>query len=135
MKGVEIRKIKLVHEDGRRGIWEIMNGELSIKNMKILKVKKGKQLLGNHWHPCAQEVMYILKGGCSKYVMENIDTGEKETFKLTEGDVVFRTNRIVHGGIFDEDSIIIDGSTEVYINTDFNDIFKEVIKDEQSKGT
>lgn len=127
MKGVIVRKIKLVHEDERRKIMEIMNGELSIKCMKLLYVKKGEQLLGNHWHPCAQEVMVIVKGGCSKYVMENIDTGEKETFSFTEGDMVFRTNRIAHGGIFDEDSIILDGATESYLNQDYNDIYKEVV--------
>jgi len=40
MKGIEIRKIKLVHEDERRKIMEIMNGELQVKNLKILEVKE-----------------------------------------------------------------------------------------------
>ena len=127
MKGVEIRKALIVNSDERRDIIEILNGQFAIKNMKVLKVKKGEQLLGNHWHPESCEVMYIFKGGCSKYVMENIDTGEKETFKFIEGDVIFRTARIAHGGIFDEDSIIIDGSSETYISADFNDIFRKVI--------
>lgn len=45
MKGVTIVKAKIVSDDKRRTIYEIMNGQLNIKNMKILKVKKGKQLL------------------------------------------------------------------------------------------
>jgi len=45
---------------------------------------------------------------------------------LEEGDVVFRTGRIVHAGYFIEDSIIIDAACESYIGADFNDI-KEVI--------
>lgn len=120
MKGVFIKKAEVVSEDERRSIIEIMNGELSIKNMKVLKVKKGEQLLGNHWHPYS-EVMYMLKGS-ARYRMKNIDTEEHEDFDLVEGDVVFRTGRIIHAGVFSEDSIIIDGACETYISQDMNDI-------------
>ncbi len=125
MKGVEIRKIKLVHEDKRRGIWEIMNGELSIKNMKILKVKEDSYL-GGHWHVYG-EVMHILKGGSSDYKMKNLDTGEEEVFPLGEGDTVFRTGRIIHGGTFFKGSIVIDGACESYISSDFNDIEEKLM--------
>ena len=53
---------------------------------------------------------------------------EKETFELKEGDVVFRTGRIIHGGWFAKDSLIIDGSAETYLNSDFNDVQEEKIK-------
>ena len=59
--------------------------------------------------------------------MENLDTGEKEEFNLTEGDVVIRTGRIVHAGIFTEDSIVIDGCESVYINSDYNDNRKVIL--------
>ncbi|MEK7113083.1 MAG: hypothetical protein AAB875_07275, partial [Patescibacteria group bacterium] len=113
----------------RRTILEIINGQLSVKNMKILKVKKGEgpQLLGNHWHPESQEVMCILKGSCKRYIMENLDTGEKEEYCLEEGDVIIRTSRIVHAGIFDEDCWVLDGATEVYMSADLNDIQKVIL--------
>jgi len=126
MKGIIVRKAKIVSDDSRRTITEIMNGELAIKNMKVLKVKKGVQLLGNHWHPYG-EVMYILKGNAI-YDMKNIDTGEMERFHLEEGDVVFRTGRIVHAGIFDEDSIIIDAACESYVSADFNDVPEVILE-------
>lgn len=126
MNGVIVRKAKLVSDDERRSIFEIMNGELAIKNMKILKVKKGEQLLGNHWHTYS-EVMYMIDGYAT-YKMKNIDTKEEETFILEPGDVVFRTGRIVHAGWFDEDSIIIDGACESYINADFNDISEVILE-------
>ena len=126
MNGVVVRKAKLVSDDNRRSIFEIMNGELSIKNLKVLKVKKETQLLGNHWHQYS-EVMYVLKGSAI-YKMKNIDTNETEEFHLSEGDVVFRTGRIVHAGYFEEDSIIIDAASESYINADFNDVRQEVMK-------
>lgn len=127
MKGVIVKKVEVVSDDERRSIFEILNGQLNIKNMKILKVKKGQQLLGNHWHPYA-EVMYILKGASPIYKMKNIDTNEEETFNLQEGDVVFRTGRIVHAGWFDEGSIVIDGACEPYLNQDFNDVYEEILK-------
>lgn len=126
MNGVVVRKAKLVSEDERRTITEIMNGELSIKNMKVLKVKKGDQLLGNHWHPYP-EVMFVLEGYAT-YKMKNIDTNEEETFILSSGDVVFRTGRITHAGRFDEDSIIIDAACESYISADFNDVKDVILK-------
>lgn len=123
MKGVVVIKAKLVSDDSRRKILEIINGQLAVKNLKVLYVKSN-EVLGNHWHPYA-EVMFILKGKAN-YKMMNVDTREIEDFNLEEGDVIFRTARIVHGGRFEKGSIIIDGACEVYINSDFNDI-KEVI--------
>ena len=120
MKGVEITKIDLVHEDERRGIWEIMNGQMAIKNMKILKVTEDSYL-GGHWHVYG-EVMHILEGEAVDYKMKNIDTGEEETYHLVAGDTVFRTGRIEHGGTFKKGTIVIDGACEMYISADFNDI-------------
>lgn len=125
MKGVFIKKASIVSEDERRCIFEIMNGELSVKNMKVLKVKKGEQLLGNHWHPYC-EVMYMLQGK-ARYRMKNIDTNEVEDFNLEEGDVVYRTGRIVHAGWFSENSIVIDGACSPYISQAFNDIREDIL--------
>ncbi len=126
MKGVFVRKVNQVHEDDRRKIEEVMNGEISAKNVKILTVKETSYLGGKsgHWHQYP-EVMCILKGRCWNYLMENVDTGEKEYFNLEEGDVVFRTGRIIHGGDFEKGSIILDMATESYISSDFNDIPRE----------
>lgn len=125
MRGVLIKKIDLVHEDERRGIWEIMNGQMSVRNMKILKVKQGEQLLGNHWH-AYPEVMYIMKGK-ARYKMRHIITGEAEEYSLEEGDVVFRTGFITHVGYFEEDSIIIDGASETYLSNEFNDVVDVIL--------
>lgn len=123
MKGVVVRKITKVHEDERRGIYEIMNGEMGIRNLKILKVTEDSFLGGTagHWHQYG-EVMHILEGEATDYFMENLDTGEKEVFNLVKGDVVFRTGRIVHGGNFKKGTIVIDGACEMYIDGNYNDI-------------
>ena len=120
IKGVFVAKAKIANEDNRRKLIVIENGQIPIKNLKILVVKEDSYL-GGHYHQYL-EVMYIIKGNVKNYKMKNLDTGEEETFELTEGDVVFRTGRIVHGGMFEKGSIVIDGATETYISQDFNDI-------------
>ena len=102
-----------------------MTIELSIKNMKILQVKEDSYL-GGHWHQYG-EIMYILKGRAWDYKMTNLDTGESEIFNLEEGDVVFRTGRIVHGGMFAKDSLVVDGACESYISADFNDVVEKIL--------
>lgn len=125
MHGVYVKKIDLVHEDDRRSIWEVMNGQLSIKNIKIIKIKKGEQLLGNHWHAYS-EVMYMMQGK-AKYKMRHVITGEEEDYNLEEGDVMFRTGFLTHAGFFEEDSIIIDGAAESYLGSDFNDVVEKIL--------
>jgi len=123
MRGVVIRKIKQVHEDERRRIMEIMNGELGIRNLKILEVKEDCYLGGKEGHShLYAEIMYIMKGKVRDYVMTNLDTGESQSYDFEEGDIVFRTGRIVHGGIFLGGTIVVDASCETYISADFNDI-------------
>ena len=129
MRGVFITSMKVGHEDNRRMIKEIQNGLMDIKNLKILEVKEDCYLGGKsgHWHQHG-EMMVILKGECYDYVMENIDTGEKETFNFKEGDVVFRTGRIIHGGHFKKGTVVLDGGAETYLSADFNDIPREETK-------
>lgn len=123
MRGVHIKKAELVHEDSRRKLIEFMNGEMNIRNLKIIEVKEDSFLGGTdgHWHSYG-EVMVMLKGECTDYVMENLDTGEKESFNLKEGDIVFRTGRIIHGGDFKKGSIVLDGSSETFVSDEFNNI-------------
>ena len=129
MRGVFITKITPGHEDQRRSIEVIQNGLMDIKNIKILRVKEDSYLGGKqgHWHQHG-EMMVILEGEVTDYVMENIDTGEKETFNFKAGDVVFRTGRIIHGGMFKKGTVILDGGAETYLSADFNDIPREVTK-------
>jgi len=108
MKGVVIRQAHLVHEDERRKIVELMNGELSIKNLKILYVKKGEQIMGQHYHTY-NEFMYVLRGR-AHYWLKNMITGETEEMDVEEGDIMYKTPYIAHTGKFEEDSIIIDGT-------------------------
>lgn len=125
MKGVYITKAKVAHEDERRTILEIMNGQFAIKNLKVLKVKKGEKVLGNHWHTYP-EVMYVLKGS-ALFTMEHKITGEIKNYILKEGDVMFRDALVIHSGTFKDDSIIIEGAAETYVSPEFNDIPEKIL--------
>ena len=126
MKGVFIKKAEIVNEDIRRKIIEIQNGQMNIKNMKVLIVKEDSYL-GGHYHYYS-EIMYILKGKAKDYRMTNLDTNETEVYQLEEGDVVFRTGKIVHGGWFEKGSIVIDGAESSYLSREFNDVVVEGFK-------
>ena len=129
MRGVVIKKINLVHEDDRRKLMEITNGEITGKSIKIIEVKEESYLGGKtgHWH-LYPEAMYVMKGKVTDYTMENVFTGEKMTTDLEEGDVVLRTAGIIHGGTFSAGAIIMDIAGENYISGDFNDIPREETK-------
>ena len=125
MTGIKIVKAKVVSEDERRTIIEVMNGQNTIRNIKMLYVKKG-QLLGNHWHQYP-EVMYILDGKVS-YRMKHMRTGEQEDYVLEKGDVVFREAGIAHAGRFLTDSIVLDASSKEYTSAEFNDIIEIIME-------
>lgn len=125
MRGVTIYPAKIVHSDERRDIIEIMNGEMNIRNLKILVIKKGEQILGNHyhWYP---EIMYVMKGKCHYYLKNKI-TGETEEMDIKEGEVMIKTPMIVHTCLAYEDTILIDGAAEAWVSEEYNHI-REVLK-------
>ena len=90
-----------------------------------------KKPLGNHkhWYP---EVMYVLKGKCHYWLKNK----EEETMEcdLEEGDVMFRAPEVVHTCICTEDAILIDGSSESWINDDWNHVRDELVKPRPDDG-
>lgn len=125
MKGVKIYPIKLAHSDERRDILEMFNGDFDCKQVKILKVRKG-QILGNHYHTY-REIRYLLKGKIKYYLkslnINNIEYHQcPEIFIMNEGEVMITEPYIAHTGEFLEDSIIVEGTEEPYINAEHNDV-------------
>jgi hypothetical protein len=129
MRGVKVTKATIVNEDDRRKLVELMNGQFAGKNIKILEVKEDSYLGGKsgHFH-LYSECMYVMKGKVWDYVMENVITHEKETYNLEEGDIVFRSAMIIHGGMFAKGTIIIDIGEDSYISGEYNDIPREEIE-------
>ena len=139
MRGVVIKKASIIAEDERRKIVSVLNGELTVKDIHILFMKSQNPLnvaltpevskyisqpLGNHKHWYA-EVMYVLKGKCH-YWLKNKE-GETMECDMEEGDIMFRAPEVVHTCTCTEDTILIDGSSESWINDDWNHV-REVLK-------
>jgi len=126
MKGVIIKKVNIISDDSRRRILSILNGEMGVRDIHILEMKKGESILGNHWH-VYPEMMYVYKGKCH-YWLRHVFTGETEELDLEEGDIMIKTGFIVHTCTASEDAILIDGAQESWIGEDYNHI-KEILKE------
>lgn len=136
MRGVIVRKAKVISEDDRRKIISILNGEIGVRDIHILEMKKGGQILGNHyhWYP---EIMYILKGGGTWWLKNRMipdytdggkDLGEDKYMevRLNEGDVMIKAPFITHTAKVDKDSIILDGSAETWVDEELNHYREEL---------
>lgn len=126
MRGVFIKKANIIAEDDRRRIISILNGELGVRDIHLLEMKKGEQILGNHYHHYA-EVCYVYKGSCH-YWLKNNRTQEQMEVDLKEGEIMFRAPYITHTCTCTEDAILIDGAQETWIGEDWNhtrDVLKE----------
>ena len=117
MKGVVIKDINTIHEDERRKIDRILNGEMGIRDVHVLYMKQ-KAILGNHWHTFP-EAMWVVKGKVH-YWMKHMITGELEEMDIHEGQIMFKTGFIVHTGECSEDCVLVDFSSESWISPDFN---------------
>ena len=127
MRGVYIKKAQVIAEDNRRRIISILNGEIGVRDIHLLEMKKGQtsSYLGNHkhWYP---EICYVYKGKCH-YWLKNKE-GETMEVDLKEGDIMFRAPEVVHTCTCSEDCILIDGATESWIDEDWNHV-REVLKE------
>lgn len=132
MRGVIIRKAKLISDDNRRRIISILNGELGVRDIHILEMKK-ESILGNHWHTYP-EMMYILRGK-GHWWLKHMITGEKEEIDLEAGDIMFKTGFIAHTAEVSEDAVILDGSCESWIEEDFNHVQEVLINTTKLEDT
>ena len=118
MRGVVIRKAQVIAEDERRKIVSILNGEIGVRDIHILTIKQGEQILGQHYHQF-KEVCYILKGK-AQYKLKNRLTNEEMDVEVSEGDIMFRDAFVTHSCIASEDCIMIDGAEDSWIDADWN---------------
>ena len=118
MRGVIIRKAQIISEDERRKIVSILNGEIGVRDIHILFMKKGEQILGNHYHQY-KEVCYCLKGK-AHYKLKHEITNEELEIDLNENELMFRDAFVTHTCICTEDCILIDGAQESWVEEEWN---------------
>ncbi len=125
MRGVFIKKATIISEDERRRIFSILNGEIGIRDIHILEVKKGTHILGNHYHSY-KEICFCYKGSC-KYKLKHMITGEEEEVEFKQGDIMIRDAYIAHTCVVSEDCILIDGTECSWIDENINHYQEKLI--------
>ena len=125
MEGVKFEKIKPAHEDERRALTAIFNGDLGfdVKQIKYIKVKEDS-LLGDHYHPY-KEFFYVLQGH-SEVTLLDIETKERKVYILKEGNRLIIPPRIAHKAFIKKGTIMIEGTEIKYVHPLINDIPWEV---------
>lgn len=124
--GINIFCPKTVHMDGRRDILEIINGQITIRNVKLITAKAGN-VLGGHYH-LYPEARYLMSGKMG-YKVSNILTGEKMEFTLNAEEIFMSTGFVIHTATIIADSVILDMAGETYTSAEINDL-KQVDKTE-----
>lgn len=115
--------MKPVHEDERRSLTAMFNGDFTAKQIKIIKVKKDS-VLGNHYHNY-RECFYVLKGR-AVYTLEDVRTKEQEEVVLLERDRLIIDSKIAHKAFLAKDTVMLEGTEEEYISAKENDVRYEV---------
>lgn len=119
MKGVIFKRIEPIHEDNRRVLIEIFNGNFIAKQTKILKIKLDS-ILGNHYHPYKQ-YFYLFEGE-AYYTFENIHTKERQEFKVKAGDFIIIDKEIAHKAKQLKGNLMIEGNEEKYTSPEVDDL-------------
>ena len=123
MKGVYHIKIVPVHEDNRRVLTEIFNGQFIAKQVKMLKIKEDS-ILGNHYHPYRQ-FFYFLKGE-AEYTFVNIKTGERHMINAKEGDFIIIDSFIAHKAVQKAGNVMVEGNEQPYTSAEVDDLKYEI---------
>ncbi len=123
MRGISVQKGKLVSDDNRRSILEVMNGQMAVRNLKFIRVKDNPDkecvVLAGHYHTYP-EFRYMVSGTAT-FRFRDMITAQEETVDVSEGDVVFADGYIHHVGTISAGAVILEGATEMYFDPNYND--------------
>jgi len=123
MKGIYHIHVMPVHEDNRRALIEVFNGQFIAKQLKVLHIKIDA-VLGNHYHPYRQ-FFYMMRGEAD-YTFFNIKNNEREEIKVREGDFIMIDKNIAHKALQKAGNIMIEGNEEKYTSPEVDDLKFEI---------
>ena len=107
MKGVNFSTVEVAHEDERRKLLAIFNGEFVASQVKVLKIKK-PSILGNHYHEYS-ELFYVFDGEAT-YTLESVETGERQIVRMKTGDKLIISPKIAHKAQITEGTVMIEAT-------------------------
>jgi mannose-6-phosphate isomerase-like protein (cupin superfamily) len=121
IKGVEYESRGVDHEDNRRVLLTMFNGDLEdfvARQVKILVLKEDA-VIGGHYHDYGE--LFYLFDGAGSFKLKDIDRNVVEQYNLGKGDRLFIPKGVAHKGSFKRGSVLI-GCTEIpYLSPENND--------------
>ena len=123
MTWFKLDKIGIAHEDERRSITALFNGDFFANQVKILRIKK-QSVLGNHYHRY-RELFYVLEGQVT-YLLENVATQEKQMITLGQGDRLIIEPNVAHKAEMFEGTVTLEATEESYVSAEKNDVRYEI---------
>lgn len=108
-----------VHEDDRRALIEVINGNFTARQIKILRIKSDGTL-GNHYHPYRQ-FFYMLEGSAA-YTFADIHTDERCDMELKQGDCIIIDKEIAHRALHKKGNTMVEGNEESYTSAEVDDL-------------
>jgi len=109
---VTFSQVEVAHEDKRRKLSAIFNGDFTAKQVKVIEVKKDS-ILGNHYHPYS-ELFYVFKGQAN-YTLVSIKKGERQIVKLKTGDRLIIGPEVAHKVDMRKGTVMIEATEKPYM--------------------
>ena len=120
---VELYHVPIAHEDERRKLIAVINGGFTVKQIKLLNIKK-EGVLGSHYHSYF-ELFYVVLGEAI-YTLESVDTKERKTVTLNPGDRLVIGPKVAHMAVMTEGTVMIEATEQVYESAEVNDVRYEI---------
>jgi len=114
---IAIRKIKISHEDNRRTLKEVFNGDFQAKQTIIYEAKIDSQV-GGHYHEY-DELWAVLQGRID-YTFINVDTQQNKSFSLKTGETVRIPKRTHHVARIYQGTILLGFTEEKFVSEQAN---------------
>lgn len=111
MKGVAIIKSHIVHAGKAYFIEEVMNGQIGVRNAKIMRIGAGTEFPG-HRHPY-YEAAYIISGE----MRYRFSDGE---YTLPPGELMIKCPNIWHAATVPVDTVVFCFAEQSFVASDFN---------------
>ena len=117
---IKYEHVGISHEDHRRALTDLFNGDFVAKQGKKVEVKIDC-IMGNHYHPYRQ--FFFMDKGEADYAFVNVDKPEERVdMHLIAGDKVIIDKRIAHRAIMKAGNVTIEGNEESYTSPEVDDL-------------
>lgn len=115
--------IEVSHEDERRSLTAVFNGDFIARQVKLLKIKQ-TSILGNHYHNYSE--LYYICQGRAVYTLVDVDTKEREEVTANQGDRLIIGARIAHKVSMSEGTMTVEATEQPYVSPEKNDVRYEI---------